>query len=98
MYDSDMTKLRVCTLQIYNYTYFVIIYRRCAVAVPVEPCSHAFIQLSNEPKWDYDVFLCHEGGSKALRRKLFNALAYKHIRAFLDDLPLHIIFLTFAGL
>ena len=55
------------------------------MAVPVEPCTHAFIQLSNEPKWDYDVFLCHEGGSKAFARKIFNALAYKRIRAFLDE-------------
>ena len=53
--------------------------------VSVVPCTRALIQLSDEPKWEYDVFLCHEGGSKEFARKIFHAVACNHIRAFLDE-------------
>jgi hypothetical protein len=50
-------------------------------AEPVQPCKCARVG----PDWDYDVFLCHEGrSSKQFATKIFNALADKQIRAFLD--------------
>ena len=53
--------------------------------VPVVPCTRALIDLRNEPKWHYDVFLCHEGNSsKNFGKKIFAALAGNHIRAFVD--------------
>ena len=46
----------------------------------MKPCKRAQVG----PNWDYDVFLCHEGGSKDFATKIFSALALEHIRAFLD--------------
>ena len=33
--------------------------------VPVKPCEHAQVG----PNWDYDILLCHEGGSKDFATK-----------------------------
>ena len=46
----------------------------------MKPCEHAQVR----PNWEYDVFLCHEGGSKDFATKIFHALTLRHIRAFLD--------------
>ena len=34
--------------------------------VPVKPCEHAQVG----PNWDYDILLCHEGGSKDFATKI----------------------------